>query len=407
MVDAALHALVGVQRAVVLKAGAPAATLTRLPDGSVDFTYLDGYDGPAVASTLPLGSLRRTPNGGLPPFFTNLLPEGRRLAAVREAIGTSTDDDLSMLLAVGANLVGDVTVVPADEDAATLADRTPGEAGVAGVDAESFADLDFDELAERALGPQGVRAAGMAGVQDKISSWMITLPVRGDFLLKLDPPQFPRLVENEAYFLEAARATGLRTTKAELVRDKRERPGLLVSRFDREGGARLAVEDGCQVLNVYPVQKYRVTSERTLGSLAGLCQAGRVAAAEYLDQVVFAWLTGNGDAHAKNFSVLQSAAGEWRAAPAYDLPSSYPYVPNVNADMALSIDGRKEGLTRSRMLALAVSLGVPARAAARIIDHQRDAVDAWLPGIDVIGFDERRTHKWRRFVEHRRTGLSA
>lgn len=39
---------------------------------------------------------------------------------------------------------------------------------------------------------------------------------------------------------------------------------------------------------------------------------------------VFAWLTGNGDLHAKNVSVLQQA-GEWRIAPIYDAPPTVPY----------------------------------------------------------------------------------
>jgi serine/threonine-protein kinase HipA len=44
-------------------------------------------------------------------FFAGLLPEGRRLTNVRRAVKTSADDDLSLLLAVGADPVGDVQVV--------------------------------------------------------------------------------------------------------------------------------------------------------------------------------------------------------------------------------------------------------------------------------------------------------
>ena len=41
-----------------------------------------------------------------------LLPEGRRLGALRRAVKTSADDELSLLLAVGADAIGDVQVVP-------------------------------------------------------------------------------------------------------------------------------------------------------------------------------------------------------------------------------------------------------------------------------------------------------
>ncbi|CAN5416860.1 hypothetical protein BH23ACT9_BH23ACT9_20100 [soil metagenome] len=77
-------------------------TLNRT-DAGVHFSYVDGYDGPAVAATLPLSSepvLR--PAGAVPPFFSGLLPEGRRLAALRRQVKTSADDELSLLVAVGA-----------------------------------------------------------------------------------------------------------------------------------------------------------------------------------------------------------------------------------------------------------------------------------------------------------------
>ncbi len=84
---------------------------------------------------------------------------------------------------------------------------------------------------------------------------MITLPAvgrTGQHVLKLDPPEFPGLSENEACRLAAARAAGLRVSDGLLLRDRHGLPGLAVVRFDRPTGldqpARLAVEDGCQVL---------------------------------------------------------------------------------------------------------------------------------------------------------------
>ncbi len=111
-----------VRRAEVYKAGRPAATITR-GDGAVRFEYLPEYAGPPVAHTLPLDRTVTTYGGALPPFFTGLLPEGRRLNAVRRAAKTSSDDDLTLLLMVGSDMVGDVTVFPegADHQPATPA----------------------------------------------------------------------------------------------------------------------------------------------------------------------------------------------------------------------------------------------------------------------------------------------
>ena len=100
-----------VRVAEVYKAGRPAATLSR-GDGSVTFAYLPEYAGPPVARSLPLGASVTTYGGAVPAFFAGLLPEGRRLTAAQRAAKTSADDDLTLLLVVGSDTIGDVTVFP-------------------------------------------------------------------------------------------------------------------------------------------------------------------------------------------------------------------------------------------------------------------------------------------------------
>lgn len=107
-----LERLRDVQVADVFKAGRLAARLER-QGGLVTFRYAPGYDGPPVATTLPVAPEEVTTAGGaVPPFFAGLLPEGRRLSQLRKAVKTSADDELSLLLAVGGDTVGDVQVVP-------------------------------------------------------------------------------------------------------------------------------------------------------------------------------------------------------------------------------------------------------------------------------------------------------
>src|SRR5947208_8159503 len=110
-----LEAIRSVDVADVYKAGRLAARLRRTA-GGVEFAYLPDYldDGVAVATTLPLSATPRlTPAGAVPPFFAGLLPEGRRLSSLRRAVKTSADDELSLLLAVGRDPLGDTQVVPA------------------------------------------------------------------------------------------------------------------------------------------------------------------------------------------------------------------------------------------------------------------------------------------------------
>lgn len=388
-----------------------AGELRRTPGGTV-FSYRDEHlarRGPAVATSLPLSARPvLTPAGALPPFFAGLLPEGRRLTAVRAAVKTSADDELSLLLAVGADAIGHVRVVPHGE--------LPPEDEVAEPVLGSSTDVSFRELFRQALGaePQRLDRVALPGVQDKISGRMISFPVagvRGRYLLKLNPPEFPHLVENEAFFLEAARRSGLPVATAQVLTDADGEPGLLVDRFDRVAAAgepggllRLAQEDACQVLARYPADKYRLSAEEVVTGLAGVTDAPVVAARDLLRQLAFAYLSGNGDAHAKNFSVLRHPDGEWRVSPAYDVPSSHPY---GDTTMALTIDGKgRESITWRSFVALGDAVGVPERAVRRTLADLTTSIDRWVDDLDQLPFDQRRIHRLRRLVVDRRVKLT-
>src|ERR1700722_6384265 len=116
-----LQELRQVQRADVYKGDELAGHISRTAVGT-RFEYRHDYDGPAVAHTLNR-SEAALETRGVPPFFAGLLPEGARLLAVQSAVKTSLDDELSLLLAVGYDTVGDVRVVQADTDPDTEGQR--------------------------------------------------------------------------------------------------------------------------------------------------------------------------------------------------------------------------------------------------------------------------------------------
>jgi serine/threonine-protein kinase HipA len=391
-----------VDRADVFKGGELAATLTRTQDG-VTFRYVPQWvDGgaPPVATTLQVSDAPVLRAGGaLPAYFSGLLPEGRRLSALRRAVKTSADDELSLLLAVGADTVGDVQIVPEGVRPEEVRSR---------VTIEHTPQLRFADLLME-LGIKVQREA-LPGVQDKASAAMLNLPISraGErYILKLSPPEYPYLVENEAFFLRAAKASGLTVPHAELVLDRDGQAGLLVRRFDRvteNGAARaLAVEDACQVLARPPGDKYIVGTEATFAGLATVCDAPVLAARELVRQLAFAYLTGNGDAHAKNFSVVQTAEGEWRVSPVYDVPSSQPY---GDTTMALSLGGRISGdFGGSEFVALGCRIGVPERAVRGAIADLIDRADLWLADLDGLPFDVGQVRKLRRVIDYRRRRL--
>ena len=100
---------------LVYKKGRLAATLGRTSSG-VRFEYVTEYAQlrlPQIATTLPVSAEPITlVNGATPAFFAGLLPEGPRLTAIRDRIKTSLNDELSLLLDIGADLIGDVQILP-------------------------------------------------------------------------------------------------------------------------------------------------------------------------------------------------------------------------------------------------------------------------------------------------------
>ena len=93
-----------------------AAHFTRDGDQTT-FSYTADYAGPPIATSLPINSDPViTRSGAIPPFFAGLLPEGRRLSSLRRNIKASADDELSLLLAVGADPVGAVAIFPHGEN---------------------------------------------------------------------------------------------------------------------------------------------------------------------------------------------------------------------------------------------------------------------------------------------------
>ncbi len=395
MTTSGLDGLKRVTDADVYKAGVRAGTLTRDERGLITFRYLEGYSGAPVASTLPIRPEPVTaPGGGLPPFFSGLLPEGHRLTVLRRATKTSADDELTLLLAVGTDVPGDVQIAPRG---AQLAEESP-------LATDDPGSLDFTTLADL---PD---RHALPGVQAKASASMVNVPVhlRGrSALLKLDPPNHPHLVANEALHLRHATALSIPVSGYSVVRDRNGLEGLLVARFDRPPSstgvpARLALEDAGQALGIYPAHKYNVTTEDVINVLAGLTPHRPTAARNLYLQFLYAWLTGNGDLHAKNVSVLQGATGRWDIAPVYDVPCTVLY---RDMSMALSVDGRTKNLRRRHWEALANSIGLPMKAARAAMTGALNA--AARIDLSTLPFSGSPLHGAQRELRHRRSELEA
>ncbi len=98
------------RRARVFVNGIMAGELQEIARGkSYRFNYLEGYKGPPVSLEMPLTrSLYEYDR--FPPFFEGLLPEGMMLEGLLRQTKLDRNDLLGQLIAVGADMIGNVTV---------------------------------------------------------------------------------------------------------------------------------------------------------------------------------------------------------------------------------------------------------------------------------------------------------
>ena len=226
----------------------------------------------------------------------------------------------------------------------------------------------------------GIRVdrVGLPGVQDKVSAAMLNVPVAAagsQLLLKLNPAEFKHLVENEYFFLNAARRSRVRTVDAQLVHDADGVAGLAVTRFDRvviDGRlASMAVEDGCQALGLHPADKYRVTT----GSVVREAQAPYVKRGSRRRRTTWRrWRFAptclrTATHYAKNFSIIQDVNGRWQPTPAYDLPTSQAFTTTRRWPSPSTASARWQHLRRTLHRSGCSNRSVRTRCTSR---HQRD-----------------------------------
>ncbi|MEN8255700.1 MAG: HipA domain-containing protein, partial [Verrucomicrobiota bacterium] len=215
----------------------------------------------------------------------------------------------------------------------------------------------LDTLPQKPLlaGEAEVRLS-LAGAQNKLALFYdengFALPLHespSSHIIKPEAEAFPGLVENENYCLRLARIVGIPAAEAEpLVLGKHR--CLLVRRYDRqwEGNqlVRLHQEDFCQAMGVPSRLKYQSEGGPHLSHCFDLIRKASSRPAKGLivlfEAMLFNYLIGNNDAHAKNFSLLYVPSGDGvqvELAPLYDLVCTISY-PGLSPKMAMKIGGK-------------------------------------------------------------------
>jgi serine/threonine-protein kinase HipA len=235
-------------------------------------------------------------------------------------------------------------------------------------------DIEVGRLHTAALAMVG--HTSLSGVQKKISVNLAadreTLQVAaegGRYILKPQTETYPALPENEHVTTRLAQLVDIEVGQFGLVSLKGDSLAYVVRRFDRlPDGHKLRQEDFCQLAEKSPKEKYDGSAELCVRLLRQFASEPLIEILKLYRLLVFAWWSGNGDMHLKNFSVLADEKGLIRLTPAYDLVCTRLVI--ANDPLSLSVSGKKEKLNRDTWLEFAEYCKLSERAARRVLERQ-------------------------------------
>ena len=179
----------------------------------------------------------------------------------------------------------------------------------------------------------------ISGVQEKLSMYLeknklrlVKEGERGAYILKpipaagKNPDQMPA---NEHLTMQIARQVyGIETAENALIFFKNGAPAYITKRFDlKEDGTKLAQDDFASLAGRSPQThgehfKYSGNYLELFQLMQRNLPAYKSETPKLLKLLVFNYLFSNGDAHFKNFSIIETPMGDYRLSPAYDLLNS-------------------------------------------------------------------------------------
>lgn len=369
--------------------GTLVGTLTNLPNDQNLFVFDSGYvadeNRPVLSLSFydayrnPITNVRPVTRR-LPPFFSNLLPEGALRQFIAERGEVNAQREFFLLWLLGNDLPGAVTVRDAEGRALPPSEKDP--------------------TVSRARAGRGVLRFSLAGVQLKLSAIgnphrQLSIPassVGGHWIVKLPSPAYPGLPENEFSMMEFARAVGIRVPEIGLIPlDKI--PGIpepwqqlkgnayYIRRFDRgPHGRRIHIEDFNQLYGQFPEAKYKNYSYTNLATdLWRLTDETQFA--EFIRRLIFNVAIGNNDMHLKNWSLIYPDGHTPLLAPAYDFVSTVRYIADDRLALSIAKEKSPTELNMELLERFARKAQVPSKLVLDIARETANTIMSLWPAI--------------------------
>lgn len=228
----------------------------------------------------------------------------------------------------------------------------------------------------------------ISGVQDKFSVVqeknklrLIKEGEQGSHILKPIPSvgkNANQMPSNEHLTMQiASQVFGIETAENALIFFKDGNPAYITKRFDvLSDGSKLAQEDFASLAQKTPHThgehyKYKGNYFQLFEILKQYVPAYPIESIKLFKLIVFNYLFSNGDAHLKNFSLIETQQGDFKLSPAYDLLNSRLHINDNDFALEEGILPKKiaQGKVKEQFNKLAIMAEIPAKQVQKIFEN--------------------------------------
>ena len=226
----------------------------------------------------------------------------------------------------------------------------------------------------------------ISGVQEKFSVILDKNKLRltkegerGTYILKPAPGilhHADQLPANEHLTMQIAQQVyDIETAENALIFFKNGEAAYITKRFDvNNAGGKLAKDDFASLAGLTPQKggvhyKYSGCYLDLFHTLKKYLPIYGIEAPKLFQLIIFNYLFSNGDAHHKNFSILETAFGDYKLSPAYDLLNTHLHVDDAVfalADGLLPVN-YAVGNIRAQLIYLGIQAGIPEKQVSLIL----------------------------------------
>ena len=241
---------------------------------------------------------------------------------------------------------------------------------------------DLDNLAAQVIQAQ----TSLTGVQPKLSlnlhkhkgcNRLTIVGLWGDFIFKPQTDDYPELPKNEDLTMHMAAAARIKVVPHSLIRLGDGSLGYITRRIDRTNkGEKIDMEDMCQ-LTLHPTEyKYKSSYEQIAKTIAAFSSTPKLDIVNFMQVLLFSFVTGNNDMHLKNFSLYRPKR-HYQLTPAYDMLNVVIANPKDKEELALTLNGKKSHIKLKDFLKASATIGIEEHITMQLIANMKKALPMW------------------------------